>query len=204
MKITIAAAATFALTTLIGAPAFAEPGVEGLWEQSDSDGNVSAWFLFEKKDDAYVGRLVKGFPKPGDKKIVACDNCPGERKGARLMGLTIVYDMKRDGLHYDEGQILDPRDGNMYHAMMDLSDDGQELAVRGYLMIKALGQTQVWHRLPDDSMKVADIPKELLAGEVDTKVAAVTAKPVKRDPKAPKHDAKDAKASSADKTADSN
>jgi uncharacterized protein (DUF2147 family) len=195
------ATAAFALMTLTAASAWAQPSVEGLWEQSDGDGKVGAWFVFEKKDDVYVGRLVKGFPKPGEVRINTCDKCPGERKGARMMGLTIVYEMKRDGLHYDEGKILDPRDGSFYHAMMDLSEDGNDLSVRGYLLIKALGQTQVWHRLPDDSMKVADIPKELLAGEVDAKVAADVSKVVKRSAKATQ---RDTKASAPDKTADSN
>jgi uncharacterized protein (DUF2147 family) len=190
VKRTIAAVAAFAFTTLIGAPAFAQPGVEGLWAQADNDGVVNAWFLFEKKDDVYVGRLVKAFLKPGDPKIDVCDKCPAERKGARMMGLTIVSDMKRDGLHYDEGQILDPRDGSMYHAIMDLSEDGKALSVRGYLLIEALGQTQVWHRLPDDALKTADIPKELFAGQQDTKVEADASKVVKSKPKAPKHAAK--------------
>jgi uncharacterized protein (DUF2147 family) len=174
---------------LMGAPAFAEPSVEGLWEQADADGTVNAWFLFEKKDDVYVGRIVKGFLKPGEKRIDACDRCPGERKGARMLGLTIVYDMKQDGLHYDEGMILDPRNGSMYHAMMDLSEDGQDLSVRGYLMFKALGQTQVWHRLPDDALKTADIPMEALAGAEETKVARVDSKVSKLS----KHDLKAAK-----------
>jgi len=191
VKRTTVATAAFVLATLIGAPAFAEPSVEGLWEQSDSDGKVNAWFVFEKKDDAYVGRLVKGFLKPGEKRVNTCESCPGERKGARMLGLTIVYDMKRDGLHYDDGMILDPRDGSMYHAMMDVSEDGKELAVRGYLMIKALGQTQVWHRLPDDSLKTADVPKEVLAGAEDPKVEAkANKKSAKHDPKTVQHEAK--------------
>jgi uncharacterized protein (DUF2147 family) len=188
MKKTIAAATALVLTTISGAPAFADPSVEGLWEQSDSDGKVGAWFLFEKKDDVYVGRLVKGFLKPGEKALITCEKCPGDRKGAHMMGLTIVYDMKRDGLHYDDGMILDPRDGSMYHAMMDLSEDGKELSVRGYLLIKALGQTQVWRRLPDDSMKTADIPKEVLPGAA-TAEAKVT-KVSKHDAKPAKHEAK--------------
>jgi uncharacterized protein (DUF2147 family) len=189
VKRTTAAAAAFVLTGLISAPAFAEPSVEGLWEQSDSDGKVNAWFLFEKKDDGYVGRIVKGFLKPGEKRINTCEKCPGERKGARMIGLTIVYGMKRDGLHYDDGMILDPRDGSMYHAMMDVSEDGKDLSVRGYIMIKALGQTQVWHRLPDDAVKTADIPKEMLAGAEDPKGESKATKVSKHDLKAPKHEA---------------
>jgi uncharacterized protein (DUF2147 family) len=92
-----------------------------------------------------------------------CSKCPGEKKGAKIMGLTLFWGMKRDGLKYTGGSVLDPRDGSVYHAKMDLSEDGQELAVRGYLGIEALGQTQVWHRLPDDAMKTKDIPKEALA-----------------------------------------
>jgi uncharacterized protein (DUF2147 family) len=185
---------------MIGAPAFAEPSVEGLWEQSDSDGTVNAWFLFEKKDDAYVGRIVKGFLKPGEKRLDTCEKCPGDRKGARMLGLTIVYSMKRDGLHYDDGAILDPRDGSMYHAMMDLSDDGKDLSVRGYVMIKALGQTQVWHRLPADSLKMADVPKEVLAGAEDPKGEGKASRLSKHDLKAAQHEAK---AATPDTSADS-
>jgi uncharacterized protein (DUF2147 family) len=60
----------------------------------------------------------------------------------------------------EDGSILDPRDGSVYHAQMELSPDGKKLSVRGYIGVPVLGQTQVWSRLPDDIIPPADIPKK--------------------------------------------
>jgi uncharacterized protein (DUF2147 family) len=135
----------------------------GFWQQSDDDGFVGGWFFFSEKNGLYEGRLVKMFKKPGAVDFSdKCEKCEGDQKGALMLGLTIVKGMKRDGHDYEEGSILDPRDGTLYHALMKLSDDGKELEVRGYLGISALGQSQFWKRLPDDSIAPADIPKDSL------------------------------------------
>jgi hypothetical protein len=137
----------------------------GFWELKDDDGKPEAWFLFTQKNEVYSARLVKGFKKPGEltKAETICGKCPGEKRGAKIMGLTLFWGMKRDGLKYTGGSVLDPRDGSVYHAQMELSEDGRELAVRGYLGIPMLGKTQTWYRLPDDAMKPKEIPKEVLA-----------------------------------------
>src|SRR5579875_3034588 len=125
------------------ARADANSGATGFWEAQDDSGHPTAWFLFTEKNGVYSARLVKGF-KPADATDDkpppdSCDKCPGKKKGAHIMGLTLFWGMKRDGLKYREGSVLDPRDGSVYHAQMDLSDDGKELAVRGYLGIPLLG-----------------------------------------------------------------
>ena len=158
--------AAFAITiiasVLASAPAHAtlERTAGGFWQQVDNDGHVGGWFYFTEVNGRFEGRLVKMFGKPGDPQISACSKCTGKQKNAPMLGLVIVKGMKREGLKYEEGSILDPRDGTVYHAQMELSPDGQKLSVRGYLGIPLLGQTQVWGRLPDNAMAPAEIPKE--------------------------------------------
>jgi uncharacterized protein (DUF2147 family) len=140
------------------------PTVAGFWAQVGDDGRVGGWFYFVEKNGAFEGRLVKMFMQPGAQHIInACEKCTGDQKNAPMLGLTIIKGMKREGYKYQEGSILDPRDGTVYHALMEMSPDGQKLSVRGYLGIPLLGQTQVWNRLPDDAIAADDIPKESLS-----------------------------------------
>jgi uncharacterized protein (DUF2147 family) len=133
----------------------------GFWQETDDQGRPGAWFLFVEKDGLYEGRFVKMFKQPGEQQVIlTCQKCTGDQKDALMMGLTIVKGMKRNGAKYAGGTILDPRDGTVYHAQMELSADGQQLFVRGYLGIPLLGQTQIWTRLPDDAMAPEDIPED--------------------------------------------
>jgi uncharacterized protein (DUF2147 family) len=142
---------------LLGGPNLAsaqQPSAAGLWEQIDeTSGKPEGWFRISEEAGFYKGILVKGFPKPGeDPATWKCEKCEGAEKNAPVIGLTLIKNMKRNGLSYEDGTITDPRNGSVYRALMQLRPDGMTLEVRGYLGIALFGRTQVWNRLPDTAM----------------------------------------------------
>ena len=156
----------------------AAPTAAGFWQSNYEPGKPSGWFYFVDHNGVYEGRLVKGFKKaPDDPVNETCVKCPGDKKNAPMMGLVIVWGMQRHGAKYENGSIMDPRDGSIYHAQMEVSPDGQKLFVRGYLGVSLFGQTQTWDRLPDNAIPANAIPGEPVVAAQAKKKPAVPAKP---------------------------
>ena len=156
MKFVSVVAAVISLNVAaLAAPAGSEPSATGLWEQvDDKTGKPESWFSITEKDGIYTGIVVKMFQKPGDPPPESwrCAKCEGAKKNAPVLGLALIEGMKRKGLKYEDGTILDPRDGTVYRSLMELSPDGKKLEVRGYLGIALLGRSQIWNRMPDNAM----------------------------------------------------
>ena len=119
----------------------------GLWKTiDDNTGKPRSLIRVMESNGEYSAVVEKGLLETdtGDK---VCDKCTDERKGQKIIGMTIAKGLKKNGNKYDGGEILDPDNGKIYKCKMTLDESGNNLEVRGYIGISLIGRSQTWHRV---------------------------------------------------------
>jgi hypothetical protein len=161
----------------------ADLSAAGLWQKIE-DGQPVLYVLVVDHSGVFEGVMAQLFPQADDPPNPTCAKCTDDRKNAPWLGISFIRDMKRDGLKYENGNVLDPRNGKIYSAKMTMSPDGQTLTLRGYLGISLLGKDETWTRLPDTAIAQIDpaivakyLPAQAAAGKPPTAAQSAAVKP---------------------------
>lgn len=120
--------------------------IAGQWKTIDDvSGKARSVVEIFEEDGKFYGKIIKFFPGPDEIPDPVCDECKGDKKGKKIVGLQIIDDMvlQSDG-RYEDGEILDPENGKVYDCKLWVEEGN--LKVRGYLLF--LYRTQTW--LPYD------------------------------------------------------
>jgi uncharacterized protein (DUF2147 family) len=143
----------FAALMLFALPVLAdESSVVGYWRTIDDvTGKPKAVIrITESQDHTLRGQILKIFPRPGFDQNEVCSHCEGDKHNQRIVGMTVMNNLKLDTDNqnlYTKGSILDPNNGKTYHCNVLLTQNGQQLEVRGYLGIPLFGRSQTWLRV---------------------------------------------------------
>jgi len=137
-----------AVLVLLAGSAFADTMTPvGVWRSIDDKTKKERSIIrITDVNGEFKGVVEKIFDQPGDDPAHLCKECKDERKDKPIVGMTILWGLKKDGDGWSGGEILDPKNGKIYRAKMSLSEDGKSLKVRGFIGISLIGRTQTWHR----------------------------------------------------------
>lgn len=96
----------------------------------------------------FRGTVEEVFAPPAPNTHPICKECRGDLKDKPVVGMTILWGLKKDGDQYTGGQVLDPENGKVYRGKLRVVDGGQKLELRGFIGFSLLGRTQTWTREP--------------------------------------------------------
>ena len=92
---------------LLAASALSAASPEGLWKTIDeTDNTARSYVKIWKHNGTLYGKVVKLLKaKPGKR----CKDCPGIFKNKKILGMTIMWGLKKDGNVWSGGRIFSPR-----------------------------------------------------------------------------------------------
>ncbi len=148
MKLTIIAGVTTLALVAVNFVFAQNTSPVGTWKTiDDKTGQEKSVVEITEQDGVLTGKVLEILTEPEGGKNKLCDKCKGERKDQPIVGMTILWDLTQDGDEWNGGHILDPKKGKTYKSKLTVNDAGNELNVRGFIGVAALGRTQTWKRV---------------------------------------------------------
>lgn len=149
MKFTQAVAISlgFLFNLLLSASLHAQDPALGGWHTVDDEtGEIKSLVILSLAEDGtMVGVISKILKK--DVGDGLCDQCEGDKKDQPIEGMQFIWGVERSAEgEWEDGKLLDPESGTVYNGNITLTDNPNELEVRGYVGISLFGRSQTWQR----------------------------------------------------------
>ena len=115
----------------------------GKWKTiDDKTGKPKSVVQITESGGVLTGKIVELLEGASEK---TCSKCEGDLKDKPLVGMKILWDLKKEGREWTDGKIFNPADGGTYTGKATLNDGGKILEVTGsWLFVK---RSQKWLRV---------------------------------------------------------
>ena len=115
----------------------------GQWKTiDDKSGKPKSIVQITENNGVLTGKIVELLEGATEK---TCSKCEGDQKDQPLVGMKILWDLKKEGNEWTEGKIFNPADGGVYSSKAKLIDGGKTLEVTGKWMF--FSKQQQWQRV---------------------------------------------------------
>ncbi len=115
----------------------------GQWKTiDDQSGKPKSIVQISEDNGVLTGRIVELLEGAAEK---TCSKCEGDLKDKPLVGMKILWGLKKQGDEWTDGKVFNPTDGGIYTSTVKLTDDGKTLDVTGQWMF--FSRQQKWRRV---------------------------------------------------------
>lgn len=101
--------------------------------------------IYETDKGTIEAKVIKVLDTRKAGEFPKCISCSGSRKDQPIVGMVIMWDLKKDGDEYVDGNIVDPDTGKEWSVEAELESE-DVLKVRGYFGFSLFGRNQRWYR----------------------------------------------------------
>ena len=144
-KILIAFLALLLVASFLPAGPAADPSITGAWSMPVLKGKDKGKERFQveifEKDGVYYGKIVKLTSLPEN---ALCTKCKKERKDKPLMGMLMLWNLKKEAGRYVEGKIYDVEAGKEYKcSIVQITPDRLKITAS----VLFLSESHYWTRV---------------------------------------------------------
>jgi uncharacterized protein (DUF2147 family) len=77
---------------------------------------------------------------------LTCDKCAGVRKGAPIVGMEVIWNLRPDGDRFVDGSVIDPESGRIFRCLVRMIDRGERMELTIYERFAIFGSKERWVR----------------------------------------------------------